>query len=477
MDLKGWNEAQRAVIGSLLIDPDYCAGEIFQTARPEHFGDAAVRHVFEAARALWTGGKPVDPVTVLAAAGNDYESLIRDAMKMTPTVANVGAHLEICRSSARLSAMQAEALAIINAESEDDATAAYERMGGQMQETGRVESMTLSEMIGHYLDRMHDRQPVDYLHWGIDRLDEVLYVSRGQFGVLAADSSVGKTALALQFALTMARTGKRVGFVSLETPWESLEDRLMAEHQLAGVPLPATKRKRLTEEEFRRVGEAGIRADGVPLRVIRGCTRLEEIRAAVLRYRLEVVFIDYVQLIEAEGQERWTVVTNISMGLHRMAQQLGVVVVGLSQITPAVKGQKQPTKDDLRESRQLKQDADFILLLYPDSGKQAGKDGDSDQGDAEPATTKDGRPAEVRVLEIAKNKDGRLGRMKLSFDAEHMTFTYRVPDVDTMRRQGQLIKEKNPTKAAKAADAGAVPVTKAGEIVPLDDQDGGEIPF
>ena len=452
MDLTSWKEAQRAVLGSLLIDPDYCAGEIFQTARPEHFGDAPMRHVFEAARGLWTENRPIDPVTVLAAAGNDYEALIREAMQMTPTAVNVKAWLEICRSSARLSAMQAEALAIINASNETEASAAYERMGAQMQETGRVESMTLSEMISHYLDRMRDRTPVNYLRWGIDKLDEVLYVSSGQFGVIAADSSVGKTALALQFALTMARTGKRVGFVSLETPWESLEDRLMAEHQLAGVPLPMTKRKSLTEEEFRRIGEAGVKADGVQLRVIRGCTRLEEIRAAVLRYRLDVVYVDYVQLIEADGQERWTVVTNISMGLHRMAQQLDTVVVGLSQITPAVKGQKQPTKDDLRESRQLKQDADFILLLYPDTDEEA--------------------PPNTRVLEIAKNKDGRLARLRLNFEPEHMSFSYQIPNVDSLRNQGKLIKNKKPTKAADE-----VPQTKPGELVELEDQDGGDIPF
>ena len=116
---------------------------------------------------------------------------------------------------------------------------------------------------------------------------------------------------------------------------------------------------------------------------------LQAIRARTLMRKFDVIFIDYVQLIDAPGQERWDIVTGISMSLHRMAQQLGVTVVGLSQITPAQKGGKQaPTKDDLRESRQLKQDADFILLLYPDTDEEA--------------------PPNTRILEIAKNKDGRL---------------------------------------------------------------------
>ena len=450
MDLKAWAQAQQAVIGSLLIDPEYSAGEIFGTAKPEHFGEPALRHIFEAAQRIWTENRPIDPVTVLAAAGNDYEKLIRECMMQTPTAANVSAWLEICRSSARLSAMQADALAILNAEAEQDATAAYERMGAQLQETGRIEVMTLSEMISHYIDRMRDKTPVSYLRWGIDKLDDVLFVSRGQFGVIAADSSVGKTALALQFALHMAQTGKRVGFISLETPWESLEDRLMSELQFSKIPLPATKRRQLSDDDFRRAGEAGMKADGLELRFIRNCTRLEEIRAAAVRFRLDAVFIDYVQLIECEGRERWDVVTNISMGLHRMAQQLGTVVIGLSQITPAVKGAKTaPTKDDLRESRQLKQDADFILLLYPDTEEDA--------------------PANGRVLEVAKNKDGRLARLKLNFVPEHMSFSYRVPDVNGMRGEGRLI------KGAKKTKADEVPEVKPGELVPL--PDGGEIPF
>ena len=78
-----------------------------------------------------------------------------------------------------------------------------------------------------------------------------------------------------------------------------------------------------------------MKSDGVPLRIIRKADSLERIRAVTLRRRLQVVFIDYVQLIDAPGRERWDIVTNISMGLHRMAQQLGVTVIGLSQITPA----------------------------------------------------------------------------------------------------------------------------------------------
>ena len=444
MDLTAWKRAQESVIGALLIDPDYSAGLIFQSAKASHFGETELRHVFEAARELWNENRQLDAVTILDRAGSEYEQLLRDCMINTPTARNLPAWLEICQDSARLTAMQAEALAIVNADRADDAAAAWERMGTMLQDADQGEDLSLGELIGDYCDRMQDKRPVRYLNWGIESLDRDLYVSGGQFGVIAADSSVGKTALALQFAYHMAADGHRVGFFSLETPKENLEDRLLAQYQVAGIPLPSTKRRKLTEEDLRAAGEAGMRSDQIYLRILRNYETLERIRAKTIQRRFDVIFIDYVQLIDAPGRERWDIVTNISMGLHRMAQQLGITVIGLSQITPAVKGQKAPTKDDLRESRQLKQDADFILLLYPDTEEEA--------------------PPNARVLEIAKNKDGRCARLRMDFEPQHMTFKYRVPDVNAMRSEARMAKEVRRSRKPEAAEIREKPLEEGEEL-------------
>ena len=272
MDLTAWKRAQESVIGALLIDPDYSAGLIFQSARPSHFGETELRHVFEAAREIWNANRKLDPITILDRAGSEYEQLLRDCMINTPTARNLPAWLEICRDSARLTAMQAEALAIVNADRSDDAAAAWERMGTMLQDEDQGEDLSLAELIGDYCARMQDKRPVRYLNWGIESLDRDLYVSGGQFGVIAADSSVGKTALALQFAYHLAADGHRVGFFSLETPKENLEDRLLAQYQVAGIPLPSTKRRKLTEEDLRAAGEAGLRSDQIYLRIVIGHT-------------------------------------------------------------------------------------------------------------------------------------------------------------------------------------------------------------
>jgi len=471
MALTGWAEAQRAVIGALMIDPEAVAGEIFQTARPSHFRDAALRHIFEAARGLWEADKPIDPVTVAAACGTeDYTKLIADCMIAAPTVVNFRAWLDICRSSARIAALQSEAMKIISTEvTEAGALEAYERMGELLRGTEIGEDLSLTELIGDYLDRMRDTTPPDYLSWGMEKLDQVLSVSPGKFVILAADSSVGKTALALQFAYHIASTGKRVGFFSIETDKESLADRLMAERQLAGIPLPATKAKKLTPDDFLRAGEAGMKSDGVPMRILRKYDTIQGIRSKTLSRKFDVIMIDYVQLIDAPGQERWDVVTGISMSLHRMAQQLGVTVVGLSQITPAAKGTKAaPTKDDLRESRQLKQDADVIMILSPSND--------------------DEDPENTRILDVAKNKDGRCGKIKLRFEPQYMTFTELIT-LSGLRAEGQAIKNQRISEGKKkirqdhtgyAVPQGAAPDAgqSAGEppkLEELDDEE--EIPF
>lgn len=449
MAVTAWEEAQRAVVGSLLIDPENVAGMIFSRARAEHFGDSALRHVFSAARELWLARRPVDPVTILHAAGDDYRALLELCMKQTPTAANVEAYLELIRSEARLHRLKAAALEIAAAPDEKSAIETWDRVGQLLQGMEDVEDLSWAECVNVYLDRMNEKAPPDYIRFGIQQLDDVLNVSAGKFVILAADSSVGKTALALQFAYRIAESGRRVGFFSLETDSESLTDRLMAEKQVGGIALPRSKHRALSDADYRSAAEVGHKSARVPLRILRRADTLEQIRSRTIMHGFEVIFIDYVQLIDAPGRERWDIVTNVSIGLHRMAQQLGVTVVGLSQITPPSKDQKRaPSKDDLRESRQLKHDADVILILSI-SPEGAGV---------------------FRELRVAKNKDGMLGRMLLDFDAEHMTFSYRAPAAPNPYAQIA-------PAAKKAAKTSYQKTPGQVELRELPPGAGGELPF
>ena len=455
--LSAWEQAQYSVIGSLLRAPDEWAGEIFQSATPAMFGNKALRHVFEAAREIWSAGTPVDPVTLGAKAGKEYSQTIVDCVNLTPTAVNCGAYLKILQEQARLSAMQVEALSISTAETVEDATESYEKIGKLLAATEDIEDYSLTEMIGMYLDRMNDPTPPDYLHFGMDRLDSALAVTPGMFLIIGADSSTGKTALALQFAVHIAKTGKRVGFFSLETPQEPLQNRILSQHQLAGIPVPSSQQKKLTDEDYTRAAQAGVLSQDIPLRVIRKANTLERIRARTLQRRFEVIFIDYVQLIDVQGKERFDVVTRISMGLHRMAQELGIVIVGLSQVTPPEKGKKvKLTVDDLRESRQLKQDADIVLLMTRSTDKDD--------------------PPEARILEVAKNKDGRRPKLRLNFDPTHMTFTPLIT-MDDIRSDGRVVRQQQELRRKAQEKTDPVPAdVKPGEMAELSEE-LEDIPF
>ena len=429
VDKDAWSYAERTVLGSLLTDPR-CAGEVFRQAKAEYFKTEPLRHVFEAAQSLWAENRPIDAVTVLHAAGDEYHDWIGDCMAYAPTAANLGEHLRILRSEYRLSAIQDAASYFALIRTEEEAIDAYERIGLLLRESDTIEDLSWTELLIDYLDRMNSKEPPNYLSWGIKQLDEQLFVSPGKFVVLAADSSVGKTALALQFAYHMASSGKKVLFFSLETDKESLEDRLMAERQVANIAMPRTKLRALTSEDYMRATSAGDRSSKIFLRVIRRADSIAQIQNRTIMHRADVIFIDYLQIIDHKARGRTEVVAEISMALHRMAQRLGVTIIALSQVTPPEGGEI--TIQDLRESNQIKHDAEVILLMMKDKAFQ-----------------------NARKLVIGKDKDGATNKkLLLSFDPEHMTFSY--------------AQRKAPEE---------VPGQLGPTLVELDDDEGGEIPF
>ena len=397
-----YEEAQAAVIGSVLIDPEPTMGLVMDALRPEDFREE-YRAVFEAIRRLWLAGRAIDPVAAAHEAGGGYAARIREWMALTPTAANVASYCRIVREESVLDRLRTVGMRLGGAADLTEARAVLREAEPAMVERPGIRVWSVADLLAEFMARDPKKQPA-YLHWGIRQLDEILTAEPGDFIILGADSSVGKTALACQIAWNMAGRGRRVGFFSLETAARKLTDRLVA--QRARVAMDAIKHRTLTPEDYQEVGHLGAAAMTLPLSVIEAAGwSVADLRAVTVARRFEVIFVDYLQLLQAPGRERWEIVTNISMELHTLAQTLGVAVVALSQITAADKSKKArtaPTKDDLRESRQLKQDADLILMLSL---------ADPDDNES------------VRWLTVAKNKDGPQGRVCLKFDPAHMDFT------------------------------------------------------
>lgn len=391
-----WVYAQQSVLGSVLISPE-CAGKIIFSIGPEDFVEA-YRSIYEAIRDLYTTGKPVDPVTVLDRIGGGpaARQLLADLMEITPTAANIDAHIDICRKCSQLHKYQLMGDALARVESAEQAE---EILSSANQVTaGRgMRSWTLAEALKNFFNRYG--KPRNYLRWYIPQLDPRIKMVPGDFCLLGGRPSSGKSAFAVEAALFWAvACGYRVGFYSHETSREKLTNRLIA--AAARVPLDSVKDGTLTDKQMQDVCLMAARINEAPLDLISCAGKtVAEMQANALAQKHQIVIVDYLQIVGGPGKDEYSQVSAISKSLHVMCQRLGIFCLALCQLS-RTRGAR-PSLEDLRSSGQLEQDADAVLFLH----KQ------------------DEKPMEREFI-IAKNKEGSCGTTRLHFDGPIQHFSY-----------------------------------------------------
>ena len=385
------------VIGSLLIDPDPILGDMMTTVSPEDFSTPSLRHIFEAARGLWLEQRPVDAMTVQGALGEDYKTALLDCMNLTPTAANWRVYAAGMKEATRARKLDDLAEKLQDAIDLQGKLAIVAQMQELQTDRSNIREVTwLEGFRAAYMRHAEQKRPA-YLSWGNSTLNRELYALPGSFIILGGFSSSGKTALGTQFAEHFSQSGKRVGFYSLETDDQTLFDRMIA--QTSGANFTRMKNAALQRADYDAMLSAGQRTRNWVLTYIgaAGWT-VDQIRAHALARRYDVVVIDYVQLITSTGTNRAEEVARVSMALHTFAQSTGTTVLALSQLTPSDKAT--PSMNDLRESRQLTQDADIIMMLNKDQEEGASK--------------------YDRILHVVKNKEGETFRTRLVLDPSTM---------------------------------------------------------
>lgn len=403
-------KAEGAVIGSMIID-ESCVPDVMLKVVPEHFIHPEYRHLFEAIRGLWQDRQPIDPVTVEDVVGFRYHKLLADLMQMTPTAANVMKYAAILQQDAQLHQIQTLASKLQLADDMDDARKISEQIYQLLSDRQDLQITTWQDGLRDFFDRQSDPTPPKYLPWGIPALDENLTAELGDFVIVGATPSSGKTALALQFAVHMARKGYRVGFFSFETKDKKLVDRIVA--QQSSVTLSQIKHKQIKDNDWDHIARTIAPTGSYPLEIIRAAgMTVADIQSITMSHRYQIVVVDYIQLVRSFGynRNRTEEVTRISLSLHEMCGRLGVCVIGLSQLSRPDKTAKprDPTMSDLRESGQLEQDAEIIMLLNSAAMPE-------------------------RKLIVDKNKDGEPADVPLEFNAQHVRFVQRKkadPDDD-----------------------------------------------
>lgn len=394
--------AQNSVLGSMLIDAN-TVGDVVTVLRPEDFTDPTGRDVFRAIRELYLSDEKIDPVTVLhkmGAPSPELRQYLLRVMDETPTTANLREWMAIVREGASVRAAQSVGLELIS-----EGTATMEqvreivaRLNGLIVDSPGVECLSMEQGILNFYEEL-ERTP-RYIPWGIDFLDSGLTAEASDYVVLGGYPSDGKTALALSMAYHQARS-LRVGFFSLETKNSKLFNRVFSSAaQVSGVRI---KHRTLTEKDYDLLACKSEEVRSRQLSLIRSSSMtVEDIASYTRAKRFEVIYIDYLTLIQAPGRTEFEQATYISKALHRFAQDTGVTVVALSQLSRPESGKvKPPTLASLRSSGQIEQDADIVMFVYRE----------------EP-----GRLRSRRILAVEKNKEGETGRVPLLFNGETQTF-------------------------------------------------------
>ena len=393
---EAWVYAQQSVLGSCLIDSRAIGSVLFELSEDD-FQDVN-RTIYTIIREKYTTGKPVDPVSVLDELGGspEYRKYIVDLMDITPTAANVKTYAAICREKSKVSRFRQLGDQLAAVESAKDAAEILR--GIHHIGVGRgMESWTMGQALKNFFERYHKK--VLYLPWFLDQLNGQLSMEFGDFCLLGGRPSSGKSAFALEAAVYWAvKCGYRVGFYSCETSREKLTNRILA--ACARLPLDAIKRSRLDDRQLETLCDISARINEAPIDLISAAGKTAaEIQAYALERRHQIVVVDYLQIVSDNGKDEYSQVSSISKALHTMCQSLKIFCLALCQLN-RTKGAR-PSLEDLRSSGQLEQDADSVLFLHRQDGKNS-----------------------ERELIIAKNKEGECRSTRLQFDGPIQHFSY-----------------------------------------------------
>lgn len=385
--------AERAVAAALLVDQD-AFDEVFETVTPEDFADGLCKAVALAAVELESRGKIVDNITVAnelkrmkllddVGGPGAVEGLVEEAAQVSRYVS---AHVKIVEEKARLRDAIKAGREI--AASAMDEGAEWQVVGERAEQLvfalGRDRSKPLMNRIGSVAGGVAEEMKKGRTSLllghstGFKELDRLTAgFQAGQLIIVAARPGMGKSAFALQVAYHIAETtGLTVPFLSYEMGEDELAARMISARlgydmgKLRSGVLPEGMDVELarTVEEMSQVD---LLIDDNPPATISGVR--SRLRRQARRTPLGAIVIDYLQLMDGDTKSRdpnrVAEVSEISRGLKRLASELGVPIIALSQLNRGLenRAQKRPQLSDLRESGSLEQDASLVLFIYRDA--------------------------------------------------------------------------------------------------------------
>ncbi len=427
------NEAERSVLGAVLLD-----NRLYHRARElltaESFYSGRHQKIFRALETLIEGGAALDLVTVKdelersrhleSCGGPAYLAALVEGVPRSANVehyARIVKEKEVLRQLIQASQMIASSALDASETTEQILDAAEKAIFGVAQDRMRGGFVPLRVAAEESLQQIQELTEREELITGIATgfpvLDELTAgLQKSDLIILAARPSMGKTALALNFAAHAAmRAGKTVGFFSLEMSHQQLFFRLLCSE--GQVDAHRLRTGRIGKEEWQRIIKAFGELSDAPIYIddTPGLGIMEmraKARRLMLENRVDLLLVDYLQLMRGRGryESRQQEISDISRSLKELAKELEVPLVALSQLSRAPEQrtgeQKKPQLSDLRESGAIEQDADVVLFLFREEVYK--RDDPTLKGKAE--------------LIIGKQRNGPVGTVDLHFIRDFTRF-------------------------------------------------------
>jgi replicative DNA helicase len=421
-------QIERAILGSLLISREH-VNDVFESLSGPEFYDMANREVFECMKALYMEAKQIDLLTVEQKAKDRGKLKDYQISVLSDLTSEATGDIEYCIEVLREKHLKRSMIDVCSKVIEksykdqesgnsilDEAQETIFSIGGDNESRTHEIADVMNSVITEISDRLQNGIKPG-IPSGLDVDNFTNGFQKGEFYVIAARPSMGKTAFALTIMRNVAKQGINSAVLSLETSHNSLGYRLLS--MVSGVSVDDLKGKKLSDNELRKIMDAGadLSSHGIYIddTLSLSASQLRaKCRSLVQKHKVEMIFIDFLQLLTGDGQNREREVAQISRTCKIIGKELNVAIIALSQLSRAVEsrgGDKKPMLSDLRDSGSIEQDAYCVMFLYRPEYYSI----DVDEND--------NSTSNVCEVIIAKNKDGKTGQVRQYFYPEKMKFT------------------------------------------------------
>ncbi|WP_394780000.1 replicative DNA helicase [Undibacterium sp.] len=376
------NEAEQSVLGALLLDND--AIDRIGDLRAEHFYRGEHRLIFSELQAQIAAGKSCDVISladVLRDRIVDCLPYLNSLAQNTPYSSHIARYAGIVRDRAIKRGLMALGREVADqaGASREEAAVLLDRASSRLEQLAisrtRQEPVKASADLYHHIEELERRREGGSraISTGFADVDDKLSggLRGGELVVLAARPKMGKTAFALNLACNIAQSNS-VLVLSMEMPRTQLHDRNLA--SIGRIPLAhLLQPNAMTSENWNSLTAAIAQIDAMQLYLDdQGGLRLLDVRMKAKtikrRHGLHVMVVDYLQLMEGEGDNRNAQIEGITRGLKALAKELDIAIILLSQLNRELEKRpnKRPQASDLRDSGAIEQDADAVIFLYRD---------------------------------------------------------------------------------------------------------------